>query len=285
MKRLSGIFSSPKTTFQVLSDLHLNHDSQYLTFHIPVTSPYLILAGNIGRLIDYESYLSFLIRRCNLYERVFFVLGSLEFHGLAIPDGLELARKLEQEDRLKGRLILLDKRRVDVPDTEISLLGCTLWSNIPEDAESAVLKKVPEFDKAQGIRDWSIKSHNAAYVTDLAWLLSEVKRNTSSSTTTRTLVVVTSFAPELREALPPWQVGSPWCSAYGTELLRGIDWAGVKVWLCGSTGRTGEFKKYGVKVVSNQRGCVGEEEKGLLRDGLAEKEKRGLFDVTKVIKV
>ena len=35
MRRLSGLFSGPKTFFQVLSDLHLDHESQYLTFHIP----------------------------------------------------------------------------------------------------------------------------------------------------------------------------------------------------------------------------------------------------------
>ncbi|KAF2181354.1 hypothetical protein K469DRAFT_262313 [Zopfia rhizophila CBS 207.26] len=310
MKRLSGLFSSPKISFQIISDLHLSHDFQYLTFHIPVTAPYLILAGNIGRLIDYEAYLSFLIRRSQLYERVFLVLGSLEFHGIDIPAGLELGRKMEAEDRLKGKLVLLDRRRFDIPDTSISLLGCTLWSRIPSSAESAVRKKIPEFDKEQGIKDWSVAKHNAVHQIDLKWLKGEVDANrrfagsftstpdsnafggltdsytsSPSSSGNRTLIVITSFAPELRDALQPWQIDSPWSSAYGTELLRGWDWSGVKLWVCGSTGRTGEFKKYGVKVVSNQRGMVGEEVKGLLRDGLTEKERRGLFDVTRIVKV
>ena len=107
----------------------------------------------------------------------------------------------------------------------------------------------------------------------------------ASSTSSPQLIVVSSFAPDLHRTLPPWQVGSPWCSAYGTDLLNGNDWSGVKYWICGATGRTGEFKKYGVKVVSNQRGVTGEDDKGVLKDGLSDKQKVGLFDVTKVVRV
>lgn len=89
MKRVSGMFSGPKTDFQVLSDLNLDYESQYLTFHIPVAAPYLILAGNIGRLADYDDYLSFLVRRCNLHEKVYLVLGALEFHGITWMEGLQ----------------------------------------------------------------------------------------------------------------------------------------------------------------------------------------------------
>ncbi|KAF2113211.1 ser/Thr protein phosphatase superfamily [Lophiotrema nucula] len=292
MKRLSGLFSGPKTSFQILSDLHLDHDSQYLSFHIPATAPYLILAGNIGRLLDYEAYLSFFIRRCNLYERVFLVLGSLEFHSISIASGFELAAKLQAEDRLKGKLVILNRTRYEVPDTNVTILGCTLWSQIPESAEAAVLKKIPEFDMHTGIRQWGVAAHNAAHETDLAWLKQEVQSsstfagtNASSSASPSNYFVVSSFAPNLREALAPWQVDSPWSSAYGTELLSGNDWNGVRKWFCGSTGRSVEFKQYGVKVVSNERGCVGEEVTGVLSDGLSEKDKKGVFDVTRVVRV
>ncbi|KAF2262239.1 hypothetical protein CC78DRAFT_535002 [Lojkania enalia] len=289
IKRLSGLFSPPKTHFQILSDLYLNNESQYLTFHIPPTAPYLILGGNIGCLIDYEAYLSFLIRRCNLYDHVFLVLGSLEFHGLSLKQGLELAAKMQQEDRVKDKLVVLDRTRFDIPGTNVTLLGCTLWSYIPEVAEPAVLRKITEFDKSNGIKDWDIAAHNASHAADLAWLRQQVKTSqmfagSSTSDHTGNYLVVTAFAPDLRNALTPWQVDSPWSSAYGTDLLKG-DWEGVKVWVCGSTGRTTMFKKDGIKVIINQRGLAGEEDKGILRDGLGEKEKRGLFDVTRIVKV
>ncbi|KAF2705476.1 hypothetical protein K504DRAFT_460226 [Pleomassaria siparia CBS 279.74] len=295
MNRLSGLFSprtaSQKASFQILSDLHLHHDAQYLTFHIPVSAPYLILAGNIGRLADYDSYLSFLIRRSDLYERIYLVLGSLEFHGLTIPQGLDLARRMEQEPGVRGKLVVLDKERIHVPGTAVVILGCTLWSQIPDNAEETALKKVPEFDREQGIRDWDVASHNWQHGIDLAWLMHQVQsqycfaRTRSSATTPTHLLVVTSFAPELSHTLSPWQVDSPWSSAYGTELLKGIDWTGVKMWICGATGRTATFKKSGVKVVMNQRGCVGEEEKGILRDGMREKERKESFDVLRFISI
>ena len=303
-KRLSGLFSGPKTSFQVLSDLNLDYESQYLTFHIPVAAPFLILAGNIGRLIDYEQYLSFLIRRCNLHEKVFLVLGPLEFHGLGWMDGLQLAHKMEKEPATKGRLEVLYETRSDVPGTNIVLLGCTMWSKIPEADTAAVLKKIPEFDEKEGIQNWSIEKHNSEHKRDFKWLVDEVNNAHSSPKppsagatlpappaglatpkTDSQLVVVTSFAPDLRECLDPWQVDAPWASAYGSNLLDNPHFNSVKTWISGVAGRTYESRKGNVTIVSNQRGREGEHVTGLLKDGMSEKQKAGLFDVMRVIKI
>lgn len=283
-----------------MSDLHLDHESQYLTFHIPVSAPFLILAGNIGRLSDYESYLSFLIRRCNLHEKVFLVLGSLEFHGLGWMDGLQLAHKMEKEPATKGRLEVLYKTASEVPGTNVVLLGATLWSRIPDADVAAVLKKMPEFDEKNGIRgDWSIKKHNAEHKRDLRWLKQEVAKLTkpgigsngkpisgfTGGSEGKQVVLATAFAPDLRDALDPWQIDAPWSSAYGTDLLNATEWSGVKTWICGTTGRTCEFKKNGITVVCNQRGREGDHFTGLLKDGMSDKQKMGLFDVMRVVRV
>jgi hypothetical protein len=216
MKRMSQIFSGPKTQFQVLSDLHLDHESQYLTFHIPVAAPFLILGGNIGRLADYDDYLSFLIRRCNLHEKVYLVLGALEFHGITWMEGLQLAHKMEGDPVTKGRLEVLYETRSDVPGTNITLLGCTLWSKIPEADVAAIMKKIPEFDEERGIREWTFKEHNAEYKRDYKWLLEELRPKTPTPNpvggaglavpanmpaTPRDIIVITSFAPDLRDAM------------------------------------------------------------------------------------
>ncbi|KAF1830055.1 hypothetical protein BDW02DRAFT_573390 [Decorospora gaudefroyi] len=302
IRRLSGLFSGPKTSFQILSDLHLDHESQYLTFHIPVAAPFLILAGNIGRLIDYEQYLSFLIRRCNLHEKVYLVLGELEFHGIGWMDGLQLAHKMEKDPVTKGRLEVLYETRSDVPGTNITLLGCTLWSKIPESDAAAVLRKMPEFDVKTGIEKWDVDKHNSEHKRDFRWLVDEVKNPNAAAHPSaggtalapaapsggkedRQLVVVTSFAPDLRECLDPWQVDAPWACAYGTNLLDGPYLGSVKMWISGMTGRTCEFKKGDTTVVSNQRGREGEHVTGLLKDGMSEKQKVGLFDVMRVVKI
>lgn len=297
MKRMTEMFSGPKAHFQVLSDLHLDHESQYLTFHIPVAAPFLVLGGNIGRLTDYDDYLSFLVRRCNLHEKVYLVLGALEFHGITWMEGLGLAHKMEQDPVTKGRLEVLYETRTDVPNTNVTLLGCTLWSRIPETDAAAVMKKIPEFAEEKGIRDWDIKQHNSEHKRDHKWLLEELKKATpvpkpaapgappAAPAAPRDVIVITSFAPDLSDALDPWQVDAPWVSAFGTDLLSKGNWAGVKMWISGTTGCTCEFQKSGITVVSNQRGRKGDEATGLLKDGMSERQKAGLFDVMRMIKI
>jgi hypothetical protein len=305
IKRMSSLFAGPKTQFQVLSDLHLDHESQYLTFHIPVAAPFLILAGNTGRLIDYDNYLSFMVRRCNLHEKVYLVLGALEFHGLSLTEGLRLAQRMEKEPATKGRLEVLYNTRSDVPETNVTLLGCTLWSRIPDAYAVTIMRKMLEFDEEHGIKGWDVKQHNIEHEKDLVWLIDQVKQDRSTSTpardafpgasaapitpgkpnTLRELVVITSFAPDLKNALEPWEVDTPWAAAYGTDVLTRGSWNDVKMWIYGMTGKSCEFEKSGVTIVSNQRGRSGEEVTGLLEDGMPAKKKIGLFDVTKVVKV
>lgn len=51
------------------------------------------------------------------------------------------------------------------------------------------------------------------------------------------------------------------------------------------TGRTCEFKRGDIVVVSNQRGREGEHATGLLKGGISDKQKTGLFDVMRVVKI
>jgi hypothetical protein len=223
------------------------------------------------------------------------VLGQLEFHGIGWMDGLQLAHKMGKGPVMKGRLEVLYEIRSDVPGTNITLLGCTLWRKIPESDAVAVLRKMPEFNEETGIPDWSIEKHNSEYQRDFRWLVEEVKNPNSSPTggalapgalagskEERQLVVFTAFVPDLRDGLDPWQVDA---SAYGTNLLDGPYFGNVKTWISGTTGRTCEFKRGEMTIVSNQRGRKGEHVTGLLKDGMSEKQKVGLFDAMRIVKV
>ena len=108
------------------SHLHLELNQQYLSFEIPVCAKNLILAGDIGRLVDYDNYLKFLQKQTDRFELVFLVLGNHEFYNDTLIAGLQKAQQLEQESCLNGRLVLLHRARYDVPGTNITILGCTL---------------------------------------------------------------------------------------------------------------------------------------------------------------
>jgi predicted phosphodiesterase len=287
MEKIHSLFSkSLSHSFQILSDLHLEVGQQYDSFEIPPSAPYLVLAGDIGRLIDYDSYLAFLARQTQAFKKVFLVLGNHEFYGLSSAVGLEQARRLEEEPVLNGRMVLLHQQRFDVPDSSTSILGCTLWSKIPDDARPLVQMKVVDFQK---ITDWSVASHNAAYEDDLSWLKDQVAelqkesgRSPKKKQPKRRVFIITHHAPFTKKTSDPRHANNPWSSAFATDLLNGEDWPNVKLWMFGHTHFTTEFKKNGIKVISNQRGYVFPGDHGV-RDKENAKNKKRVFDVRKVV--
>ncbi|OJJ95467.1 hypothetical protein ASPACDRAFT_126885 [Aspergillus aculeatus ATCC 16872] len=262
--------SSPSCSFQVLSDLHLEINQQYLSYEIPACAEHLILAGDIGRLADYEHYRDFLQRQTDRFKVVLLILGNHEFYTGPYAAGLEKARQLEQEPSLNGRLIVLNQTRYDVPGSNVSVLGCTLWSKVPDESREIVQAKIQDFRKITG---WTVDAHNAMHDADLAWLQEEIqsirqenhqdetmtragKRSPpSTSRPRRSILVVTHHAPSLERTSAPQHAQNPWRFAFGTEILSQTS-EGVQAWVFGHTHHSTEFKAGSVKVVSNQRGYV-----------------------------
>lgn len=252
------LFTRSPVSLQILSDLHLEINQQYPSFEVPASSKYLLLAGDIGRIADYDQYLAFMQKQTEKFELVFLILGNHEFYGGSFESVIETARHLEQEPSLRGRLILLHKRRYDIPGTNITILGCTLWSHVPETSRDIVHYKIQDFQK---IEDWTIDTHNAAHEADLSWLRNEVRsiQNNHSTNTTkapkRSILIATHYAPSMHRTSSPQHAGNPWGAAFGTDLLE-QPWNGVRTWVFGHTHYSTEFKKNGIRIVSNQRGYV-----------------------------
>lgn len=269
---IRSIFGKP-TLFQVVSDLHLEINQQYRSFEIPVCAEHLILAGDVGRLVDYDHYCSFLQRQTDRFKLVFLVLGNHEFYNDTFAAGIQRARHLEREVSLKGRLILLHRGCYDIPGSDITVLGCTLWSKVAEEAREIVSLKIQDFKK---IQEWTVDDHNGSHQMDITWLLGEIDAIQSRK---RTLLVVTHHAPSLQGTSSPQHANSPWSSAFETDVLSQIPRStAVSSWVFGHTHYTTEFKHQGIRVMANQRGYVllpAKDSKGP-KDG---------FDVGKVIQV
>ncbi|KAL2823031.1 Metallo-dependent phosphatase-like protein [Aspergillus granulosus] len=274
-EKVHSIFNKHSTSFQVLSDLHLEVNQQYLSFEVPRCSKHLILAGDVGRLVDYDSYRGFLQKQTDQFELVFLILGNHEFYDDTFAAGLQKARQLEQEPSLNGRLILLHQGRYDIPGSNITILGCTLWSKVPDEARDIVQLMIQDF---KNIRDWTVGDHNGSHEADLAWLLSEIesiRNKNKTQTEKRSILVVTHHAPSLHKTSSPQHANNPWSSAFGTEILPQIPKSsGVKAWIFGHTHYTTEFKNQGIRIMANQRGYV--------FPGTSKGSKDG-FDVGKVI--
>lgn len=183
---------------------------------------------------------------------MFLALGNHEFYETTFNSGLEKAKQLEKEPCMNGRLVILHQRRYDIPDSGVTILGCTLWSQIPQESTDIVHSKISD---SQKIKQWSVEQHNKAHEADLTWLKDEIQTPRETSQEKRSVLVVTHYAPSLQRTSSPQHAKNPWSCAFGTDLLA-QSWDGVRVWVFGHTHYTTEFKKNGIRVVSNQRGYV-----------------------------
>ncbi|KAJ5106502.1 calcineurin-like phosphoesterase [Penicillium angulare] len=258
-QKARSFFNRSSTSFQVLSDLHLEINRQYPSYEIPKRAEHLILAGDIGRLTDYDDYRNFLQKQTNQFKLVFLIPGNHEFYNSSFASGLERAKQLEQEPCFNGKLIILHQKRFDIPYSSVTILGCTLWSKVPSELADVVRMRVEDFQKIEG---WSVDEHNKRHDEDLAWLLNEIQvinqENVNGKVEKRSerhILVVTHYAPLLQGTSSPQHAQNPWNVAFGTDVLAQVD-GGVKVWVFGHTHYTTDFKENGIRVVSNQRGYV-----------------------------
>ena len=247
--------TTPKLQFQIVSDLHLELDNQYSTYSIVPQAPYLILAGDTGSLADYESYVSFLRRHVTLYKQIFLLLGNHEFHHLSQSRTLFLAHRIPQETELRGRVTLLDRTRVDLAN-DVTLLGCTLWSSIPNSARAAVRGRVKDYQYIDG---WSVDRHNTEHEKEVTWLREQLRLVQKDSK--RRVFIITHHAPSKQGTSNPVYESNPWSAAFSTALLEGEAkaWEGlgnVTYWMFGHTHWTAELDICGVTLISNQRGYV-----------------------------
>lgn len=266
MPSSQGLLPDTKADYQariqVLSDLHLEVGQQYSSYDFPVSAPWLVLAGDVGRLIDYDVYLDFMFRQTNRYQRVFLVLGNHEFYGLDHQAGIRKAHELVAEPRLGGGVVLLHRNQWDDPEpgSNITILGCTLWSRVPDHARDIVRDKVKDYKK---IEEWSVDKHNDQHNQDLGWLR-ERCRELASTAPGQHVLVVSHHAPATKGTSDPRYGDSPWSSAFSTDIL-GLGagggggsylWGQVRAWIFGHTHYSTDFIVDGVRVVANQRGYV-----------------------------
>ncbi|KAK6338108.1 hypothetical protein TWF696_001579 [Orbilia brochopaga] len=248
---------------QVVSDLHLEipdsvlRSRGYAEYTIPRLCPYLILAGDIGTLNQSESYLCFLRRHCEIFDKVFLVLGNHEFYGTSRHDGLATIEAFFAEDPIiREKLVLLNRTRYDVPDSKLTILGCTLQSEIRPEQRAEIAGKLNDFRQ---IKDWTVDDHNAEHSIDIAWLRDAIEE-IAESEPDRRILVATHHAPSFRKTSAPQHEDSSLNSAFCTGILEGGAWRGwkgkemVKAWVFGHTHWCCDFIINGVRVVSNQRG-------------------------------
>ncbi|KAF8537236.1 ser/Thr protein phosphatase [Trichophaea hybrida] len=239
---------------QILSDLHLESPKAYDIYIIPVTCHNLALLGDIGLSIHPELF-TFLSTLLDRYRRIFYIPGNHEPYHSSWEETkrrFSLFESQMSQEEGKGEFIFMTCRRYDIPDTGYTVLGCTLFSRIDPLNEEDVSSGVNDFYHISG---WDTASHNAAHISDLDWLNSEV---TLAEQEGREVVILTHHSPSISKAANnPVHVGSKIQSAFASDLSKEACWMSrrVRLWAWGHTHWNFEMPMPGGgKAVGNMRG-------------------------------
>lgn len=254
--RLLALFRQTKAVrIQYVSDLHLEALGLYDTFPLPPSAPYLVPAGDIGRLSSYDRLLSFLQRVSANFDHVFLVLGNHEYYGLDQHMCLLWARSLAAEESLMGKVTLLNRTRVDINE-RVTILGRTLWSHMPDHARDTIQVRVNDFKGR--IAGWTVERHNAEHAVDVAWLKGEIER-VHRAEPNRRIAVVTHHAPSLLGTSSPKDSVGMLTAAFASDILENqfVKWPGhtmVSHRIFGHTHHCCDLRCQNVRLVANQHG-------------------------------
>lgn len=259
-------------SIQIISDLHLETPKGYDLFEIEAKAPHLALLGDIGNVGKHKADLwSFLTRQLKIFSTVFFVPGNHEAYHSDWPATLAALRAFEKHveaDSSLGLFVLLDRTIYQIPNTDIAILGCSLFSLIPPESATDVGMGLNDF---VDINDWDVEAHNNAHRQDLAWLNTEVARLEKKLDVSK-IIIFSHWSPSRDpNAADPRHLGSKITPGFSTDLSTEPCWTSLKVkaWAFGHTHYncdllvgTGARRYEPLRLLANQRGYYFSQAKG-----------------------
>lgn len=246
-------------SFQVISDLHLETNSSY-GLDIKQTAPNIALLGDIGQVID-DGLFIFLEGLLSKYWNVFFLLGNHEPVGASWENAKArvhaFAKNMEdlRGRSTMGRFVFLYRTRFDV-NNDLTILGCTLFSDLDPGQEMEVGRRLVDFNH---IRGWTVGDHVAAHRGDLEWLNHQVCE-IEKREPLRSIAIFTHHSPTTdTRTMDPRHAGSPVSSGFCSDLANEGCWKSESVvfWGYGHTHFNCDIvQQDGKRVAANQRGYM-----------------------------
>ena len=249
---------------QYISDIHLEfHDKQNKgaispEIFIKPTAPYLALVGDIG-IPELKSYQTFLQWCSEHWKHVFLVAGNHEYYNVRCPVKTDIATKKEQIRILCEGLpnvSFLDCSSVYLAEFNIRVLGCTLWSDVPDCIREKALLYMNDARQILSHKDvpFTPTTMSELHAKEKQWLNQEIHQ---CELTNEKCIVLTHYLPSFSLIHDKYQGHSlNYCFASDCEDLFRPPVIG---WIAGHT-HTGMKKIiHGIPCVLNPFGYPGEE--------------------------
>ncbi|QPG93587.1 hypothetical protein C2857_001046 [Epichloe festucae Fl1] len=254
-------------SFQILSDLHLEHSSGYAAFTITPKAPYLALLGDIGNVCrDKEQFRAFLKVQLRQFRIVFFVAGNHEAYGSDWEDTVHELESFEHEVRQDdglGEFVLLNRKQYRIPGCDTVVLGCSLFSYIPDGLHITLGLALNDF---RATRAWDTDLHNEEHARDLTWLNDSVSALDAEGDGA-VVVIFTHWSPTVHPtSMDPKHFNTPLSHGFTTNLRKEACFRSrrVRLWAFGHTHYNCDFvldREKGeepIRLVTNQKGYEGE---------------------------
>jgi hypothetical protein len=268
---------------QILSDLHMESPRAYDFYEIKPSAPHLALLGDIG-CVSHPGYLDFLTAQLAQFRTVFHLLGNHEPYGSTWDEAIKTLRAFQEQNRHErarppspesdgiGEYVLLDRDEFHLPGHNLTILGCTLFSDVPAASTDDVSFGLNDFFRIGG---WTVEQHVEAHRRDVAWLNERVA-DIAREAPGRRVVVLTHHSPTVgARTVNPRFAASKISSGFATDLSGEECWRAENVilWAFGHTHYN--FDRFhdwetGKLVYSNQRGYYFAQAAGFLEEDMVD---------------
>lgn len=227
-------YNSSLTEFQIMSDLHIEYNSDMipnpLKFITPV-SDNLILAGDIGSLYKFEQLKGFLTELCKLFKIVIYVPGNHEYYKMKNYKPETMYTLFQRFISLKNiipNLYILNRSFIQI--NNVIIFGCTLWSKWTTELNIKTNKRynIPKF--IVRIHEMTTDMYDSLHKEDLKYLTKCIE---SVKNTNLKLLVVTHHSPTYHTT----KHKNKFTSLYGSHLDYLLDYRLVHTWIFGHTHR------------------------------------------------
>ena len=243
---------------QVISDIHLEHYKDKFAFTVPITAPYLILAGDIGN--PYRANYYCFLEWCDAnYEQVFLVSGNHEYyHGCKRRTITEVDEHIDTVTKKISQNLHYLKAGFCEPVrlNNIAVIGTTLWTQIPEKYHDHVQKGMNDYEFIYDDQRKKItpKSTTEIHLAEKNWLEQHLNK-ISLDETIEACIVITHHLPSEKMLNPAYAHEVEINTAYAADLEEMIlRHPKIRYWVNGHTHLSTEEKVGETSLFSN---CYG----------------------------
>ena len=225
---------------QYISDIHLetrNNKKDFDKYLIP-NAPYLALCGDIGYPHS-QTFKDFMDYCSKNWLEVFYITGNHDYYNkiytrwkYSSPYSMKQVEEyIEELFKSYTNVHYLQKKRFDIPNTQYSILGCTLWVEIP------IYKYVDAIHSLNDVNYISIDGYQRLSPEDIdtlhedhcKWLMRSLE---SIGSLGRKTIVLTHHLPT-KLLISEEYINNSRNYLFYTELPEYIYHPALQAWICG----------------------------------------------------